>query len=227
MTRAALLVSLRATLVALAALTVCVGALALISAVEPGAGPPWRALVLLLGPVALGGAAAATLAMEQRGGRWAGWESLGRDPRRLLLPLLAVVVAGGTLELAGVAPVSPLPSPVAPDIGAWWDPATGAWTEPPPASWATGPHELSLADLTRRGGQEVPPGARRGVDRGELVRRLGLAASWLLALLAAVRVRPLTRPTGASVLGRGARAAGAVLIWQVVVVLCAAWAAAP
>ena len=209
------------------ALAVVMGALALVAAVEPGEPPPWRALLVLLGPAALAGGCAATLSIEQRAGRWAGWQTLGRDPRLLLLPMLIVASLGVTLQMVGSEPIAALPAPVAADVPAWWDATDQEWTAPPGPRWRTPPHELGPVDLVARARSDAPEGARRWVDHGELVRRLGSAAAWLLALLVSAQVAPAPRQTRRSVLGDGALAAGAVLGWQVLVTLGAAWTAAP
>jgi len=227
MKRAALLVCARALAIALASLAVVLGILGLVAAVEPGAGPPWPALAALFGPGAFAGAGAAALAIERRDGRWAGWQTMGRDPRALLLPLLAVVVLGGGFQLTGAHPITPLPAPVDASATVWWHADSGQWGAVPAAAWVSAPHELDLGVLIDRAGAEAPTGARRSVDLGELVRRFGLAVGWLVAFLAAVRVSPQVLRSPPSVLRDGAIAGGLVLAWQVLVIFSAAWVAAP
>ncbi len=227
MRRAALLVCARALVIALAALAVALGALGLVAAIEPGSAPSWPALAVLLGPAAVAGAGAASLSIERRDGRWAGWQTMGRDPRALLLPLLAVLVLGGGSQLGGTEPIAPLPAPVDGDSPVWWDLDSGQWGALPSPAWSSPPHELDLPGLLDRAGTEPPAGARRSVDQGELVRRFGLALGWLVAFLAAVRVAPPTRRSPPSVLRDGAIAGALVIAWQVLVVFSAAWVAAP
>jgi hypothetical protein len=227
MTRAALLVCARALMLALVTLVVVLGVLGLVGAVEPGAGPSLRALAALLGPAALAGAGAATLSIERREGRWAGWQTMGREPRSLLLPLLAVVVVGGWSQLSGSEPIAPLPPPIAVDTPAWWDSASQRWGEVPALAWQQAPHQLDLGALMERARKKAPAGARQSVDHGELVRRFGLALAWLVAFLSAVRATPAGPRSDRPALRDGATAAGLVLAWQVLVILGAAWVAAP
>lgn len=227
MRRAAFAASARAVVIATVALAVVLGVLALVSALEPGTAPTWRALAVLFGPAALAGAAAATLSIEQREGRWAGWQAMGRDPRTLLTPLLAAVLLGGGLQLTGTAPIAPLPAPVDPETPAWWDVESRRWAEVPGGTWRAPPHALDLEELVERARTPPPTGARQSVDRGELVRRVGLALGWLVAFLSGVRIAPVARRSHPSLLVAGAKAAGCVLAWQVLVIFSAAWAAAP
>jgi hypothetical protein len=156
-----------------------------VSWVEGGAGKS-LGLLATLGPIALGAGTAHRLARARAAGVVDGWEALGHAPHKLLAPLLGVAVALAVLCL--VMPVAtaavPLPPPVDPALGAWW---SSGWQGLPARVWGVPPGDLGLVDLITRWRQQAPPGARAGVDGGELIRRTSLALAWPIAVIAGSR----------------------------------------
>ena len=222
---AAARVSLRAALLSAAGLIVVLGAASVVAAVESGGGPSLPSLAALLGPVSLAAAVAVVLGEERRVGRWSGWEALGRDPRWLLLPLVAVALLSAALQAGPGHRAAPLPAPVEP-TAAWWDHEAAAWAAPPPAEWMRRPEELGVRQLIARSRQAPPQGARRTVDSAEIARRAGQGLAWLLALPVGAAIDGRRRPRR-SLVANGAGAAVLLVAWQIAVLLVASAIAAP
>jgi hypothetical protein len=173
--------------------------------VDGGAAPALGATCLVLGPLAVAFAVQRVLTLERRSGALTGWQTLGVRPGALALPLLLLASPG----LAGLLPapaenaVLGLPAPLV-DATVTLD-AGGAWVAVP-APWLRPAAELGIGALLDRAALPHPIGARVGVDRAELGRRLATVLVWLAAVGLGVRFG-----LGASVRGRAPPAMAATL----------------
>jgi hypothetical protein len=189
----------------------------------------------LVGPLGAAVAVAVAVARSRGTGRWDGWSMLGTSPRQQLAPLVLIAVLGGaaqhvlppTARISTTLSAIAAPAPI--DAHAhWWPDGEGGWDAPDLTDWQTRPGTLTTSELRARVRIGPPRGARRGVDRGELVRRRGLVLAWPVAVLwgmgAGLVASPRRRGPGATVPRAGALAAAGSAVWLVLVLSAAAYA---
>lgn len=195
-------------------------------------------LATLLMPLCLAGASAKVLVASRIDGEWDLDALLGYSPLARLAPLLiasiflAVVMlwlgGRGTLSFTD-APQSglwSLPAPVDQQASFWFE--DGEWSQPDLSYWMSSPEVLTTAALWVRVQAKAPPGARRGVDRAELLRRIGWSLALPFAVLIGFRVGKqhgvfARRKPGNPVLRAVLVSSGAVLLWLLSVLLLAAY----
>lgn len=209
-----------------------------LSAAEVGAAPmlSWAVLLELLGPGMAAAAVSVAVVTSRTDGSWDGWTALGLSPSARLVPmalcaLMGLVLFSGLL----VRPASPgqldgplaLPAPVEEGAEFWF--GSNGWVTPDLSNWKTRPGALSTPELIRRLREPLPPGARRGVDRAEVLRRCSGAVLWLLVVplgttAALRRTRVRNRTAGAPGISASLEAVAGVLVFQVAALVLAAYA---
>jgi hypothetical protein len=192
----------------------------------------------LLVPLCLAGATAKVLAASRIDGEWDLDALLGYSPLARLTPLLvgSILLAVAALCLGGRAPVSAvdqgdvglwsLPAPVDPQASLWFE--EGRWGQPDLSYWTTSPGSLSTTALWARLQAKAPKGARRGVDRAELLRRIGWSLALPLAVLIGFKVgkhqgASARRSPGTPILRAVLISSGGQLLWLLFVLWLAAY----
>jgi len=227
----------RVTLIYLACLSPLV---VMFDALDGGVDLAGRAgtLATLLMPLCLAGATAQVLAASCIDGEWDLDALLGHSPLARLVPLLlaSMLLAVLVLWLGGRGPVNALeqrgaglwslPAPVDQQALLWFE--EGRWTEPDLSYWMASPSILTTSALWERARAKAPKGARGGVDRAELLRRIGWSLSLPLAVLLGFAVGTeqgaLARRTPGNPVVRAVLLAGAaVVLWLLSVLLLAAY----
>jgi hypothetical protein len=174
----------------LAALGVATSLLWCISWVDrgPGAALDPMQLAALCGPLACGATVAWLVASRVADGSWSAWQALGFGPGATLAPLFLLAGLGATAQLVllsspgGTVSGLELSSPVPAQAEIW--PVPGGWGRPELNHWKKRPSSLNLRELVARSRSvdEAPVGSRPRVDRAELVRRIGWAGCWPVAI---------------------------------------------
>ena len=191
----------------------------------------------LLLPLSLAAASAQVFATARIDGEWDLDSLLGYSPAARIAPVFAsaALVAVFTLLAAQQAPLSglsaggsgpwALPAPVEATASLWL--GEGDWSRPDLGAWMSPPGTLTLPALWARATTKAPIGSRRGVDRAELIRRLGWSIALPLAVLLGARAGrrcvAKRREPGSPVLGAVVTASAGLLSWLLAVLLLAAY----
>ncbi len=197
-----------------------------------------RALVPVLAPLCAAGAAAVVIASVRVRGVWDLWSLLGYSRSSVLMPMVLLSLLAANLDFVTTA-TSSLEGPPSARAGLWagpapvdpgavlWPSAVG-WSTPDLSSWMAAPATLSTAELLGRIVAAAPRGARSGVDRGELVRRLAWSLAWPAGVLfgawrglACTPVR--RRRRGSPVLQAAVETVAGVLLWLLSALVAAAY----
>jgi len=197
-----------------------------------------RALVPILAPLCAAGAAAVVIAATRVRGVWDLWSLLGYSRSSVLMPMVLLSLLAASLDFVTTASSSSQgssaaraglwagPAPVDPGAVLW--PSTVGWSTPDLSLWMAAPATLSTTELLGRIAREAPRGARSGVDRGELVRRLAWSLAWPVGVLfgawRALACTPVRRRRrGSPVLQAAVETLAGVLLWLLSALVAAAY----
>lgn len=190
-----------------------------------------REVLTLIGPLCAAIAVAVVVVRSRVSGRADAWAALGVTPRRQVVPLALVLGLGGGLVQLAAPPLGGSsatlrqvlgPAPIDAEARLW--PEGEGWAEPDLALWQVPPSVLTLGGLWERARTEPPAGARRGLDRAELLRRTGFVAAWPVAVVMAIALGRRRKTRGGQLdLAAPALAALGVVGWTLGVLVVAAY----